>query len=152
MPRHYTGEDAIQAAVMAHLRAAAVPAFHCPNETKGPVQWLSKRHAMGVETGVPDVLIVAPPPAFPQYHGAALELKDGKRKPTEEQLRWLAVFMHGGWLVAVEHSERAALVRLVAWGYLAPGVIDLARCTLSQSAPSSIASPTRSASARRRTR
>lgn len=163
MPRYLKGEDATQATVMAYLRAHGVAAFHVPNETKGPVQWLAKRKALGVEAGVPDILIIDPPPLYwGNEHdalclvGAALELKDGPRKPTDDQERWFAKFASRRWACAVEHSIDHALARLVFWGYLPATVLDFRACSVPSPrvSPSSDSTkpPISRASTRRRSR
>lgn len=104
-------ERAIQLRVVAELRLAGVHAFHCPNENQ------HRLTREGVEAGIPDLIIVTPPPAIPGSPGAVLELKAPGKKPTPAQRKWLATFALYGWATAWADSEEQALAVLRAWGY-----------------------------------
>lgn len=152
MPRHFKREeDQILAQVIGLLRMHGVPCFHCPNEFDGSVQAASRRQAQGVTAGVPDIIIVMPPPnittmghatietsvdggrisckqsvSFLLFVGAALELKREKGRNAEpEQLEWLDRFARARFVTGVTKGLRASLDQLVSWGYLPASVLDL---------------------------
>lgn len=97
--------------------------FHVPNETgamkaKSKHAFLAHRKAMGVASGIPDILIITPPPKYPLHCGAALELKraDGGR-PTDNQNAWLTKFADLGWATGVAHGFDNAIIWLENLGY-----------------------------------
>lgn len=79
-------EDDFQKSLAKYLDFLGVVWFHSPNEIRASVQYLRKRKAMGVKSGVPDILILQPNGTF---NGLAIELKSGYNKPSETQLEWL---------------------------------------------------------------
>lgn len=79
-------EDDFQKTLAKYLDFLGVVWFHSPNEIRASVQYLRKRKAMGVKSGVPDVLILEPKNGF---NGLAIELKVNYNKPSESQLEWL---------------------------------------------------------------
>lgn len=79
---------------------------------------LADRKRMGVEPGVPDIMIVTPPPAFPGSPGAVLELKDVGRKPTKTQQQWLATFTELGWQAGWADTLAKVRSMLSGWGYV----------------------------------
>lgn len=87
-------EDDLQKAVARYLNSLGVLWMHPPNEIKAKVQYMAKRKAMGVKSGVPDVLIFKPNNGF---SGLAIELKVGYNKPSDNQLRWLKDLEDNGW-------------------------------------------------------
>lgn len=118
MPLHLTGEDAIQAEVVKQLRRAGVACFHVPNESKSSPQYRSKVKALGLSKGVPDLIIVTPPPIWPTARGAVLELKTVSGRASPEQRAWIQTFRDCGWLAEIAKGQEAALAALREWGYL----------------------------------
>ena len=110
--RRHVEED-IQRAIAQFLDAAVGPRawFHPPNGG-----WRSKREAaimsgLGVKPGVPDIVIIAPPPALPGRCGAALELKAPGNRPTADQREWIEAFRAHGRAA----EWKAGLDAAIAW-------------------------------------
>lgn len=61
-------------------------AFHIANERKSSQQAGSLLKRMGVKSGVSDIFIAIP---SNEFHGLWLELKAGKNRPTESQMKFL---------------------------------------------------------------
>lgn len=61
-------------------------AFHIANERKASPQAGALLKRMGVKSGVSDIFIAIPSNGF---HGLWLELKAGKNRPTESQIKFL---------------------------------------------------------------
>ena len=80
--------------------------FHVPNGgSRHPREAVKLKH-MGVRPGVPDILL---PVAKQGYYGLAIELKSGKNKPTEHQLKWIEYLRSQNWYVTVCYSWEDAL-------------------------------------------
>ncbi len=69
-------------------------AFHCPNGELREKAVAAKLQRMGVQRGVPDVLLPIPARGFV---GLAIELKVGNNTCTPEQLQWLLQLQDSGW-------------------------------------------------------
>lgn len=110
-------EEEIHARVVQALRQADVAFFHCPNEGKLPVQYRTKLKRLGVSSGVPDLIIVTPPPCG-GYVAAALEIKRKGGRLADTQRAWLQTMASCEWAVACEYGLEACLARLKEWGYL----------------------------------
>lgn len=54
--------------------------------------------AEGVKAGVPDLCI---PIARGGYHGLFIEMKFGRNKPTDEQMKWLSTLERNGYMATV---------------------------------------------------
>lgn len=80
--------------------------FHVPNGGSRNIREAVKFKAMGVKAGVPDILL---PVARQGFNGLAIELKSGKNKPTEHQLRWIEFLKEQHWYVRVCNSWEDAL-------------------------------------------
>jgi hypothetical protein len=104
--------------VVAELRRAGVAFFHVPNEGKHSPQYRAKLARLGVSPGVPDLIIVTPPPKLLLRHGAALELKAPRGRASKAQVEWLEEFGRRGWATAVTYDLDEALGVLRLWGYL----------------------------------
>lgn len=92
--------------------------FHTPNGGHRNVVVAAKLKAQGVKPGVPDVMIVDPPPASPDSVGVAIELKRRKDgRVTPEQTHWLAILQERGWAVAVCRGASEAIEFLESLGY-----------------------------------
>lgn len=99
-------EDKLQSAVMSYL-ALQYPrslAVHCPNEGQRTKFERYKIKELGIKPGMPDVMVYEPVfrlfdgKASPDYYnGLAIELKIGKRKPTEQQRECLDLLKKAGW-------------------------------------------------------
>ena len=118
-------EEAIQIAVVAHLRKHGVRFFHVPNGSKASAGYRAKLWSLGLEAGVPDIVIVDKPYGSREslseptpWAGAALELKADKGRPSDEQKQWLSDLAVRGWATAITYGLDEALAQLRAWGYL----------------------------------
>lgn len=111
-------EDKHQAIVARWLDLHNVTWFHCPNETKAKPQYMAKRKRLGVKSGIADVVIIDPPPNYPELVGAHLELKraDGG-KETDNQAAWRKKFADRGWATGVCHGSSAMIQQLIKLGY-----------------------------------
>lgn len=77
--------------------------YHVPNEGKRTNGAVLK--AMGLKTGVPDVVL---PVAHNNFHGLYLEMKYGDNKPTKAQKDFMAALRQQGYKTAVCHSAEEA--------------------------------------------
>lgn len=77
--------------------------FHPANGGKRPKGEAGKMRAMGVKSGVPDLLLPMPSPSG-QWPGMALELKGPDGRPSLDQEDWLETFVRGGWLTGLVWS------------------------------------------------
>lgn len=108
-------EQAIQHAVVAHLKTRAEPGtffWSTPNEGKRSYRNAAALKASGLTAGVPDLLILR----AGQLH--ALELKAPGGRLTPSQRLVLAHMENCGAQTAVAHSLDEALVTLEFWGIL----------------------------------
>lgn len=108
-------EQAIQKAVVAHLRLRAEPKvffWSCPNEGKRGFTNAAALKAAGMTAGVPDLLILKDGTLH------ALELKAPGGRLTPSQVMVLERMQYCGAEVAVAHSLDEALVTLEYWGVL----------------------------------
>lgn len=124
-------EEAIQIQVVAHLRKHGVRFFHVPNGSKATARYRAKLWSLGLEAGVPDIVIVDPPRArgYECARAAALELKADKGRVSDEQKQWLADLAARGWATAVTYGLDQALAQLRAWGYLPAATTTTAKGT-----------------------
>ena len=83
-----------QYTVCQYLEWRRVPFFAIPNgEKRGPkAQQLFKR--LGGKPGVPDLCV---PVAKGGYFGLYIEMKYGRNKPTDNQLRWQSILIEQGY-------------------------------------------------------
>lgn len=110
-------EESIHVRIVAELRKAGVHFWHTPNESKATPAYRAKLKALGLSPGVPDLVIITPPPCG-GYVGAALELKAEKGRLSESQKEWLKVFEGYGWAAACTKGYQESLDQLIDWGYL----------------------------------
>ncbi|KPJ59085.1 MAG: hypothetical protein AMJ46_12525 [Latescibacteria bacterium DG_63] len=96
--------------------------FHVPNEGIRDPRLGAKLKRAGLKPGVPDIVILVPPPAVREagiwYRGTVLELKarDGAR-PTPGQRAWLDAFHDLGWVTLVSYGAQHAVEQLRSMGY-----------------------------------
>lgn len=110
-------EDDIHKKLVALLRAAGVAFFHVANERRTSERQGAHLKAMGVSAGVPDLVIVTPPPCG-GYVAAALEVKREGGRLSDLQRAWLLTMRSCEWAVACEYGFDACVARLKEWGYL----------------------------------
>jgi hypothetical protein len=100
-------EERIHMRAVAAMRASGHDCFfHCPNESRVPVQYRRKLKALGVSPGVPDLIVVADLTFGGRiYHGLALEVKATKGRVSPAQTQWLGRFEGAGYLVLVTRGH-----------------------------------------------
>lgn len=111
-----TTEAREQRVVVAWLRNRDLWFWHTANEEANKRQ-RSINRAMGVEPGVPDILILTPVPGRPEVNGVAVEMKKPGEQPTPDQKKWLARFRSRGWLTFVCFSAAEAKAVLLDLGF-----------------------------------
>ncbi|WP_430626804.1 VRR-NUC domain-containing protein [Thiobacter aerophilum] len=100
-------EEAIQRACVewARLQAPRYPLLawlvHVPNGGIRPKGEAGKLKAMGVNPGLPDILI---PRRSGPWAGLAVEIKSPTGKVSRSQAKWLDALAADGWFVAVARS------------------------------------------------
>jgi len=102
-------EDNFQKSVARYLDSKGVLWFHCPNGGHRNVAEAAKLKAMGVKSGVPDVLIFQHQKG---YHGFAIELKVGKNTCTDNQKEMQRHLMAHNWKVIVSYSLDHAIAEI----------------------------------------
>lgn len=107
-------EQAIQKAVVAHLKARAYSCFwwHTPNEGKRGFVNAAALKAMGMTAGVPDLLILKDGSLY------AIEFKAPGGRLTPSQILVLDRLRACGAMAVVAFSIDEALVTLEYWGIL----------------------------------
>jgi len=114
-------EDDEQLMLARWLNAAEVLWFHVPNGGKRNKREAGKLRAMGVRAGVPDVMILTPPPNLdPNPPGVAIELKRSNKalsKVSHEQKKMIAKMREEGWIVEVAYGAEEAKDILRLLGY-----------------------------------
>jgi hypothetical protein len=91
--------------------------FHPQNEGKHKPQYRAKMARLGLKAGVPDIIIVEPPPCG-GYTAAAIELKRRKGgKLSKQQEIWLEALSEAGWYAAKCNGANEALSILQQLGY-----------------------------------
>jgi hypothetical protein len=91
---------------------------HVPNGEQR--SWVTGKRlkTMGVQRGVPDILIFTLPPKHPESCGVAIELKRrGITACSPEQARWLAKLNNTGWRVRLCAGAAEAIAWLKELGY-----------------------------------
>jgi len=85
-------------------------AFAVPNGGHRFAATAGKLKREGVRAGVPDMFVLSPRAhAGNLYHGLAIELKVGKNKPTEAQVRWISDLRYFGYMAIVCWGAQAAI-------------------------------------------
>lgn len=93
--------------------------FHVPNQRGTRKRYeMGILWALGVKAGVPDAMILDPPPRRPEVRGVAIELKrrKGGRLSTHQQ-RWIQRLRELGWIAEVCEGADAAIDLLERLGY-----------------------------------
>ena len=128
MPRN-NYEEQEQREVVKFLTLAGVRFCHVPNGGKRGRIEAAIFKGLGVQAGVPDLLIFDPPPFHvsrydrqPRYIGTAIEMKARKdqvpgAKPTQAQRQWLDALRERGWFTAVCYGAGEAIDLLRGVGY-----------------------------------
>lgn len=111
-----TTEAREQRAVVAWLRNRDIWFTHPANENADARQ-RSINSAMGVENGVPDLLIFSEVPGRPEIPGVAIEMKKQGEKPDPDQRKWLERLQSRGWLAYYCCSAAEAIKVLVDLGF-----------------------------------
>lgn len=111
-------EEAEQLALVQWLELHKIKYTHVPNEGKHKVQYRVKQKRLGVQAGLPDILIFDRPPLYPENVGVAIELKRQKGgRVTPEQTAWLNDLKDRGWVVAVCRGAMEAIRFLQELGF-----------------------------------
>lgn len=90
----FKSEDKFQVACVDYLRKRDLYYYHVPNGMYSNRITVSRFKRMGMKPGLPDIIILD---AFCGYHGLVVELKCGRNKLTDSQLRWLGIFRSCNW-------------------------------------------------------
>ena len=104
-------ESVEQADVADYLNTRGLLWFHCPNERSSAKQ-AKILSTQGTMSGVPDILILSPPPGAPGRVGTAIELKRRKAPPSatsRAQVQWLENLRGCGWVAEVAHGAGPAV-------------------------------------------
>ena len=83
-----------------------VHVFHIPNGGSRNKAEAANLKRQGVRAGVPDLCI---PVANGGYHGLYIEMKAGKNKPTDNQVRWLELLRRNGYAAFVCYGADSAI-------------------------------------------
>jgi hypothetical protein len=87
--------------------------FAVPNAGKRSIGAANYYLAEGLKSGIPDLILPIPHEPIPHqdvaWCGLAIEMKDGKNKPTENQLWWLNELKQWGWKTVVCYSADEAI-------------------------------------------
>lgn len=108
-------EDAIQAAVVEHLRFRHVPGLvwhSTPNERKANGREGARLKRMGLRPGAPDLVFILPP--IGTYAGLELKTKAGRQSAAQREFQYEAA--KAGALYAVAHGVDEAITILRGWG------------------------------------
>lgn len=104
-------ESAMQSALFEFYAIASnrIPvlefAFHVPNGEKRDKSTAKRLKSLGVKSGVPDVLLPVPSVINnEQFCGLAIELKFGRNRLSQNQMRWLDTLEQHGWYCIVAYD------------------------------------------------
>jgi hypothetical protein len=113
-------EEEEQELLAEKLDEIGVDWFHPPNGGFRNITTARRLRKMGVKPGVPDIIIITPPPAFPDLSGTVIELKrqDGGDGASDYQKDWLERFDRYKWYTAVCPGYHAAVEVLKQCGYV----------------------------------
>lgn len=90
-------EDRLHKAILDYIRFQYPKAVvaHVPNEGRRSPFERFKSSWLGVNSGVPDLLIFTP---GKKYAGLAIEVKAGRNKPSPNQEKWMERLWVCGWM------------------------------------------------------
>lgn len=91
-----------QVAVAKLLDAKGLDWFHCPNEAKRSPKLGAKLKKAGMKAGIPDVIILNQ--TRWDENGFCIELKVGKNKLSDTQIKWNEKFRFHGWGYATAYN------------------------------------------------
>lgn len=106
-------ESTEQITVIQYCDWQGIPIFHIPNGGKRNAREAVNLKRQGVKAGVPDLFL---PVAKGGYHGLFIEMKVGKNKPTENQIKWMSLLSEQGYAVSVCYGADKAIKAIQ--GYL----------------------------------
>lgn len=92
--------------------------YHVPNEGKRSKMAGGIAKSIGLQSGVPDLILDWPSGI---YHGLRIEMKYGKNKPTAQQKDWLHRLQKAGYAVAVCWSAQEAIALISRYMNLKDG-------------------------------
>lgn len=99
------------------LDSRLVSWFHVPNEAKRGPALAASLKAQGLKAGIPDIIVIQPPPKYPKFCGVVMELKIKPNVPTPAQHEWLSLFFGYGWYVSLVFSADEAIRLFDDLGY-----------------------------------
>ena len=103
-------ENGEQMAVIEYCELKGITAVHIPNEGKRSARYGATLKRMGLRKGFPDLFF---PYARQGYHGLFIELKEGiSKKPTQDQLEWIARLNKNGYYATVCYGADAAIAEI----------------------------------------
>ena len=101
MKPYLGSENNFQKAVARYLDSRNLFWCHIPNGMRTSIKQASVHKAMGMRSGMPDVMIFE---RKHTYTGLAIELKVGKNKPTANQKACMEQLKKRGWFACVSYS------------------------------------------------
>lgn len=87
-----------QIAVIDYCELRNYPIFAIPNGGSRNQLEAANLKRQGVKSGVPDLCV---PVAKHNYHGMYIEMKVGRNKPTDNQIKWLRMLKENGYFVCI---------------------------------------------------
>ena len=115
-------ENQEQIALVKLLDAAGLCFFHVPNSSgRGGIAAARYGHhlkRMGRKPGVPDVIILNPPPLFKGKVGTTIEMKRVGGIVSDAQMAWMDDFDRLGWITLVTYGCGDAVEELRELGYV----------------------------------
>lgn len=106
------------ARLMARQRPELQNLYHVPNEARRTAATAGILKSMGMEPGIPDLILDHP---AGRYHGLRIEMKYGKNNPTPAQIDWMRRMQSAGYAVACVWSAALAIRLLTEYVNLWPG-------------------------------
>lgn len=102
-------ESMEQRAVVSYCHLRKIPIFAIPNGGKRNRQEAYFMKLEGTSAGVPDLCIPVP---NKKYHGLYIEMKYGKNKPTQNQIKWIDYLNSVGYLAIVCYGHNDAITHI----------------------------------------
>jgi hypothetical protein len=112
-----------QKEVVKFLESKAHSFFAVPNSGHRNKLYAYRLRQEGVKAGVPDLIVITPPPARPNAKGTVIEMKKPKElggsykniRPAQKE--WLITFGKNGWICIVGFGAKDAIESLIELGY-----------------------------------